>query len=171
MVLSLGPALARKLPAVATGASLQIVTESTPSLAGAKTAIGGGPVLVRNGRRQKIVPPPGESYEFTSMLERHPRSAIGWNRDFFFLVEVDGRQPDLSVGMTLDELGNFLVGLGCRDAMNLDGGGSATLWYDGKVRNSPCDRRERPIANSLLVVSKGRAGPAAMSQAGSEPAR
>ena len=56
--------------------------------------------------------------------------------------------------MTLDELANFLVRLGCSEAINLDGGGSATLWFDGKVRNRPCDGYERNIANALVVVSK-----------------
>jgi len=89
------------------------------------------------------------------MIERHPRTAIGWNQQCFFLVEVDGRQRDLSVGMTLDELSRFLLKLGCEDLLNLDGGGSATLWCEGQVRNSPCDGHERPIANSLIVVRKG----------------
>ena len=88
------------------------------------------------------------------MVERHPRSAIGWNATHFLLVEVDGRQKGVSEGMTLDEFANWLVKLGCGEAMNLDGGGSATLWYEGKVVNSPCEGRERPIANSLVVLRK-----------------
>ena len=88
------------------------------------------------------------------MRERHPRAAIGWNDRYFFLVEVDGRQKSLSVGMTLDELSKFLINLGCEEAMNFDGGGSATLWFDGQVRNSPCDRMEREIANGLVVVRR-----------------
>jgi Phosphodiester glycosidase len=154
MVLSLGPAMAGSVSRVETGALLTISTASSPSLQGAKTAIGGGPVLVRNGKRQKLSRPVAESYEFSSMMERHPRTAIGWNHSHFFLVEVDGRQKKLSIGMTLDEWAAYLVKLGCDEAMNLDGGGSATLWYDGKVRNSPCDGRERPIANALIVVRK-----------------
>jgi len=133
---------------------LQISTASTPSLSVARTALSGGPVLVRDGKRQKIRAAADDAYEFSSMLERHPRSAIGWNQDSYFLVEVDGRQKDLSVGMTLDELSTFLVKLGCQEAMNLDGGGSSTLWYDGEVRNNPCDGYERTIANSLVVVRK-----------------
>jgi exopolysaccharide biosynthesis protein len=38
--------------------------------------------------------------------------------------------------------------------MNLDGGGSATLWYNGQVRNRPCDGHERLIANALVAVQK-----------------
>lgn len=88
------------------------------------------------------------------MRERHPRTAVGWNGRCLFLVEVDGRQKNLSVGMTLDELAKLLTKLGCEEAMNFDGGGSATLWYDGQVRNSPCDRMEREIANCLVIVKK-----------------
>lgn len=47
-----------------------------------------------------------------------------------------------------------MVKLGCDNVLNLDGGGSATLWCDGQVRNSPCNGRERPIANSLVVLKK-----------------
>jgi exopolysaccharide biosynthesis protein len=69
-------------------------------------------------------------------------------------VEVDGRQRGLSVGMTIDELSRFLISLGCQEAMNFDGGGSATLWFDGEVRNNPCERSEREIANCLVVAKR-----------------
>jgi hypothetical protein len=152
MVLSVGPALAKTMPHFQTGAELILSTATSPSLRGARTAISGGPVLVREGKRQRLKMSVSDSYEFSSRLERHPRSAIGWNEEYYFLVEVDGRQKNYSVGMTLDELGSFLVELGCQDALNLDGGGSATLWYHGKVQNRPCDGIERPIANSVVVL-------------------
>lgn len=154
IVLSLGPVIAKGLAKLEIGSTVTISTGSSPDLRGARTAIGGGPVLVRDGRRQKLPKPAGESYEFSSMMERHPRTAIGWNAESFFLVEVDGRQKGLSVGMTLEELTEYLVALGCEGAMNLDGGGSATLWCNGLIRNRPCDGEERPIANSLIVVRK-----------------
>jgi hypothetical protein len=84
-------------------------------------------------------------------------SAIGWNKDSFWLVQVDGRQRR-SIGMNLSELSKLLIDLGCTEGMNLDGGGSATLWYNGKVRNRPCDGEEREIANSLVVVQKQNPG-------------
>ena len=90
MVLSLGPAVVQKQPDLQTGTIVKITTDSLPGLRGVKTAIGGGPVLIRNGKRQKIRASAAESYEFSSMLEQHPRSAIGWNQQSFFLVEVDG---------------------------------------------------------------------------------
>ncbi len=154
LVLSIGPAALAKIPQLQQGSVLRISTQSFPALHGVRTAISGGPVLLRAGKRQKLDPSGSEAYEFSSMLERHPRTAIGWNAQAFLLVEVDGRQKHLSVGMTLDELSDYLLGLGCTDAMNLDGGGSATLWYEGEVKNSPCDRMEREIANCLVVVRK-----------------
>jgi hypothetical protein len=154
MVLSLGPAIMGQFQGVTTGAMVRISTKSLPVLLNAKTAISGGPLLVQNGKPQKIRSAPDAAYEFSSMLERHPRTAFGWNEQSFFLVQVDGRQKDLSLGMTLDEISTYLVKLGCTDAVNLDGGGSSTLWFEGKVRNNPCDGYERRIANSLIVLRK-----------------
>ena len=152
MVLSLGPAASSKLPQLRQGAGLQILTETTPDLSGAQMAIGGGPSLVENGKPMNW---PG----FLHM--RHPRSAVGWNKDYFFMVEVDGRQSNLSVGMTFAELANYLVRLGCTEAINFDGGGSATLWALGAVRNSPSEGDERPSANALVLIKKKTAAPTA----------
>ncbi len=154
MVLSIGPKISPRFQNLAVGAVVQISTAASPNLSVAWNALSGGPVLVHQGKPQKIHASEEDAYESSSMLERHPRSAIGWNAGSFFLVEVDGRQHDLSEGMTLDELASYLVKLGCVEALNLDGGGSSTLWFDGSVRNSPCDGYERPIANSLVVVQQ-----------------
>ncbi len=155
MVLSLGPMVARELPRVTVGAVLTISTMSTPNLRGAKVAIGGGPVLLHEGKPQKSSSSSiffwRNNYQASSEYRAHPRSAIGWNKDSFFLVEVDGRSHR-SVGMTVAQLSELLIQLGCTDGMNLDGGGSATIWYNGRVRNHPCDGEEREIANSLVVV-------------------
>jgi hypothetical protein len=144
MVLSLGPALAQRVPKLQPGDPLQIVTETVPDLTGARVAIGGGPMLVRDGK----------AMQWGGIQVRHPRAALGWNRDQFFLVEVDGRQNQLSVGMTFSEFAEYLHKLGCEQAMNLDGGGSATLWVMGNVMNSPSEGQERPGANSLVVIRK-----------------
>lgn len=157
-VLSAGPGLARSLPEVEAGALVTISTATTPDLSGVRQAIGGGPALVRGGKPVRLGGADSDTYESSSMWERHPRSAVGWNGTHYFLVQVDGRQWGLSVGMTLEELGEWMARLGCEQAMTLDGGGSATLWYQGAVRNSPCDGRERPIANSLVVVRRPAGG-------------
>jgi len=154
-VLSIGPAL-KNLPTLSIGSTLRLSMESSPNLGGAKTAIGCGSVLVHEGKRQKIRSADDGSYEATTMSERHPRSAIGWNAKSFFMIVVDGRQKKLSIGMTLDELAAEMLKLGCEEAVSFDGGGSTTLWCEGAVRNSPCDGHERPIANSLVIVRKGK---------------
>jgi len=146
MVLSVGPGMTPHMPAVRAGAVVQLATETVPDLSGANVAIGGGPALVQDGKPMQW---PG----FIHM--RHPRTALGWNNDYIFMVEVDGRQSNLSVGMTFPELATYLVKkLGCLQAMNMDGGGSATLWALGAVRNSPSEGDERPSANSLVLVKK-----------------
>ncbi len=161
MVFSLPQSFAGRMPNLAVGDKLKISTATTPLLRGVPSAISGGQVLVRNGEAQRIEIPRNTgalSYEFRSKVERHPRSAIGWNDRYFFLIQVDGRQPDLSMGMTLEELGKFaLKQLRVTDAMNLDGGVSATLWADGRVRNSPADHgQEKDLANSVAIVRQGR---------------
>jgi hypothetical protein len=145
VVLSIGPKLMSEMPAIKPGEKLKIVTETVPDLSGVEMAIGGGPTLVRDSKVMQW-------HGFLHM--RHPRSAVGWNKDYFFLVEVDGRQIDLSVGMTFPEMADYMLKLGCQQAMNFDGGGSATLWALGDVRNSPSEGQERPAANALVVVRK-----------------
>ena len=63
-----------------------------------------------------------------------------------------GRQLDLSLGMTFTQLAEYMLDLGCDQAMNLDGGGSATLWAFGSVKNSPSEGQERAAPNALVVV-------------------
>ncbi len=145
LVLSIGPELLPRLPPCPIGTRLQILTKTIPDLTGVKVAIGGGPALVHEGRVM----------QWDGIIHaRHPRSAVGWNKDYIYLVEVDGRQNDLSIGMTFPEFASYLVKIGCQEAMNFDGGGSATMWVLGDVRNSPSEGRERPAPNALVIVLK-----------------
>lgn len=145
VVFSIGPALVGSVPALKPGDTLRFYTETTPNLAGVEIAIGGGPGLLSD---RKVM-----SWAGWVPL-RHPRTAIGWNKEALFLVEVDGRQIDVSLGMTFPELADFMLKLGCDHAMNFDGGGSATLWAFGSVRSSPSEGQERPAPNALVVVRK-----------------
>lgn len=71
------------------------------------------------------------------------------------IATVDGRQPQKSVGMTIDELTRLMVGLGCVEAINLDGGGSTTMVVKGKTVNNPSDPAgERPVSDALLVFRR-----------------
>ncbi|MSU35553.1 MAG: phosphodiester glycosidase family protein [Pedosphaera sp.] len=144
LVLSLGQRLATRVPTLSVGAELRIITETVPDLSGVQTAIGGGPTLIRDRK----------SMEWPGIQTRHPRTAIGWSATHFYLVVVDGRQSKLSLGMTLPELAEYMRTLGCDEAMNLDGGGSASLWVYGNVMSSPSEGRERPAANSLVLLQR-----------------
>jgi exopolysaccharide biosynthesis protein len=74
------------------------------------------------------------------------------------IVAVDGRQPAHSDGMSLQELGDFMLAHGITDAMNLDGGGSTTLVVRGQIANRPSDTNgERAVANALLVIDQSQA--------------
>jgi hypothetical protein len=141
-VLSLGPDLLARIPKLEVGAVVKISTATAPDLTGSSTAIGGGPTLVEKGRAQ----------QWPGLRMRHPRTAIGWNDRFFFFVVVDGRQLHLSAGMTFAELADYMVKLGCLEAMCLDGGGSATCWVGGHVVNSPSRGNERPAVNTLVLL-------------------
>ncbi len=145
LVLSLGPSLAAKAPSFQRGGTVRIVTETVPDLAGVNMAIGGGPALLRDGKPM----------QWSGLFKfRHPRTAVGWNKDHFFLVEVDGRQANISIGMTFPELADYMAKIGCEQAMNFDGGGSATLWAFGMVKNSPSEGDERPAPNALVLLKK-----------------
>ena len=101
------------------------------------------------------------------IVKKHPRTAIALtSRGTVLFVTVDGRHPGYAGGMNLIELRHFLQQLGCTDAINLDGGGSTTLWAKGfstnGVANYPCDNRkfdhdgERKVANAVVVMKRGK---------------
>ena len=71
---------------------------------------------------------------------RHPRTAIAFNNDYIFFIVVDGRNPGVSVGMTIRELGVFARDtLGAFEGIAQDGGGSSTMVVNGVVKNLPSD--------------------------------
>jgi exopolysaccharide biosynthesis protein len=95
------------------------------------------------------------------VVNKHPRTAIGKKGDHkIILVTLDGR-TDQAAGMTLTELADFMISLRCVDAVNLDGGGSTTMWIKGKpfdgVVNMPCDNKKfdhegsRAVSDILIV--------------------
>jgi hypothetical protein len=75
-------------------------------------------------------------------------TAVAW-------AAVDGRQPGVSVGMSLFMLSDLLLELGAIDAMNLDGGGSTTMVIQNKLVNKPSDQTgERPVSDAILVFPR-----------------
>ncbi|HEU5055866.1 MAG TPA: phosphodiester glycosidase family protein [Kofleriaceae bacterium] len=88
---------------------------------------------------------------------RHPRTAVGLSADRRTLIVavVDGRATS-RIGMTCDELSALLREMGADDGMNLDGGGSSTMWLAGAgVVNVPSDGSQRTVGNHLGVHATG----------------
>jgi hypothetical protein len=125
--------------------------------AGTLDAIGGGPVLVRDG---SPVRNSGELFTLDQLTRRHPRTAVGQlaNGRLLFVV-ADGRSSR-SFGLTTWAMARAMADLGAVTAMGFDGGGSSTLAFDGSVLNSPSDGRARRVANGLFVHYYGVYAPA-----------
>ena len=119
-----------------------------------ETLLGGGPWLLHGGAPAS--PLEGEPYAEDFLERRHPRTAIGVHADgSILLVTVDGRQPGWSDGMTIGELTALMSGLGCGEALNLDGGGSTAMVVRGQVVNRPSDATgERPVSDAILVFAR-----------------
>ena len=117
-----------------------------------------GPLLVRDGR--VVAGDDSEGFsagsgQFDSDItaERHPRCALGVNEDELFAVCCDGRRTGVDAGLDLSELGRFLLSLGATDAINLDGGGSATLVHRGHLLNRPYSSVDQPGPETRPIVS------------------
>lgn len=115
-------------------------------------ALSGRPQLIKEGKIDITWEQEKASKSFVET--RHPRTAVAKLKDGkFLMVTVDGRQPGVSVGMSLQELAEYILSLGATDAMNLDGGGSTTMFLDGKVVNTPSDKEgERKIGDAIVVT-------------------
>ena len=85
----------------------------------------------------------------------NPRTAIGIVDELHYVfVCVDGRTSD-SRGMTVYELAEFMQSLGVSTAYNLDGGGSATMYFNGQVVNTPTSNGdlgdEREVSDIVYI--------------------
>lgn len=116
-----------------------------------------GPMLLYRG---EVVP---QRTDLRFVYGRHNRTAIGLKQDgTIVLVVADGRHRRKSEGLSLPELIRIMRWLGCRDAANLDGGGSSCMYIKGLgeegVVNHPSDNGrfdahgQRRVANAILVV-------------------
>jgi Phosphodiester glycosidase len=145
------------LRAEATVGASVTVRLSVPELSGLRDGIGGGPVLVRNG---KAVRQAGQGFSSDTYAVRHPRTAVGQlaNGRLLFVV-ADGRSSR-SYGLTTWALAKVMIDLGVVSAMGLDGGGSSTIAFDGRVFNRPSDGAPRRVATGLFVHYYGIYAPA-----------
>ena len=89
--------------------------------------------------------------KFDHSIRKEPRTMVGQKHDgTFVMVVVDGRTTS-SLGMTAKEQASFMLSLGCKNAVNLDGGGSSTMYFGGKVVNKPSDGTPRKVGSVLLA--------------------
>ena len=116
-------------------------------------AIGGGPVLVRNGVPVRQA---DELFTLAQLVPRHPRTAVGQlGNGRIILVAADGRGRGGSLGLTNWDMARTMASLGAVTAMGFDGGGSTTLSFDGRVLNRPSGGAPRAVADSLMVQYYG----------------
>ena len=129
--------------------------ERFTGFANSEDIVSGVPQLIKNGKIEITWEQEKASKSFVET--RHPRTAVAKLKDGkFLMVTVDGRSEE-SVGMNLQELAEFLLELGAVDAMNLDGGGSTTMFLDGKIANKPSDKEgERKVSDAILVFPRKR---------------
>lgn len=88
--------------------------------------------------------------------DRHPRTGIGFSADgnTIVMMVIDGR--GVSAGVTTSMLGDMMILAGCAEAVNLDGGGSSTLYTRALgVRNHCSDGSERAVGNGIFACVEG----------------
>ena len=133
-----------------TEGNFSIISESTTSAqslldAGAWQVLSFGPALINNG--QITV---NSNSEVGQSKSSNPRTAIGQVSELHYIVIVADGRTKASAGLSLLELAELFAERGCTVAYNLDGGGSATMWFNGEVVNIPTDGRsygERSVSD------------------------
>lgn len=131
--------------------NVSIVFGGCPS--GTLNAVGGQPALIRNGQLMRFRDD-----------DLAPRTAVGLDASGtqLIIMTIDGRQPNYSEGVTLQQLAEQMLAAGAYQAVNLDGGGSTTLVINRRgtqtIYNAPFHTRivmrERPVANHLGIIVK-----------------
>jgi hypothetical protein len=105
---------------------------------GAFSAVQNDYYFLRNG----VIYPYNDNSGATT---RAPRTAIVFNQEYVYFIVVDGRDPGISYGMTIAQLGAFALNeLGAVEGAALDGGGSSTMVINGKIVNFPSDGVKNP---------------------------
>jgi hypothetical protein len=118
-----------------------------------------GPMLLRHARvvvddddREGFSAGAGQ-FDSDITVGRHPRCALGVGDGELLAVCCDGRRSGVDAGLTLGELARLMLSFGARDAINLDGGGSATLVHRGHLLNRPYSTDDQPAPASRPVVT------------------
>ena len=117
-----------------------------------ETAIGGGPVLVQNG---KLRITNNEERMFAGKAENdlHPRTAMGYTATGkLIILVVEGRNPGKAEGASLPDLANIFINLGAVEALNLDGGGSSCMLVQGKETIRPSDKEGQRAIPAVFMI-------------------
>lgn len=135
--------------------NFRIITEGETSAdtlvrEGAWQVLTFGPALINGG--QVTV---SSSDEIGRAMTSNPRTAIGQiSEGHYLLVVSDGRTKE-STGLSLRQLAELMQSLGAQIAYNLDGGGSSTMVFQGRVVNSPTTNgrsiRERSVSDIVYI--------------------
>jgi Phosphodiester glycosidase len=136
------------------GSKVTILLLLTPAWTNVPQAVGGGPIIVRDGRP---VYRAFETFDPAQLTPRTARTAVGQLADGrLVFVAADGSRPGYSTGLTNFELALTMMRLGCVTASALDSGGSTTMAFDGKLLNRPSDRGgERAVADAPTLFYYG----------------
>lgn len=123
----------------------------SPSI-GLVAAVSGRPRLIEDSRPSPTVE------AFASV--RHPRTALGLRKDGTLVILVADGRREAALGFTGPEMSEIFIREGVIDAINLDGGGSTTLYIEaeGGLQNQPSDGHERVVVNQLGFRVKARKG-------------
>jgi hypothetical protein len=118
-----------------------------------------GPMLVRDGRSlvgdgdREGFSLGAAQFDSDITVGRYPRCALGIGGGELLAVCCDGRRSGVDAGLELAELARLLISFGAADAINLDGGGSATLVHRGHLLNRPYSNHDQPAPESRPVVT------------------
>ena len=135
------------------GRQVQAILSLSPDWSGLASAIGGGPLLVRNG---KPIFHANESFEARVLNGRQPRGAIGQLPDGrIVLVTVEGTKPAYSIGTSSYELAVELSRLGVTTAFGLGAGSAAGMAFDGKLLTRPSTGIQGKVSDALVLSYTG----------------
>jgi len=117
-----------------------------------ETAVGGGPSLLKDGEIN-ITNEEEKKFNGKAINDRHPRTCMGYTRDGkLIILVIEGRHPGRAEGATLGQEARILKDIGCREALNLDGGGSSCLLVNGKETITPSEKgEERPVPSVFMI--------------------
>jgi len=141
------------------GDALRMARRDELPVAPAGHLLQAGPLLVADGRSAVADGSDLEGFsigarQFDSDITdgRFPRAAVARTSRRLLAVACDGR-TDSDAGMTLGELAHALVALGAEEAINLDGGGSASLVHAGHLRNRPREAGGVDLLDGRAIVT------------------